>query len=216
MRRALVAFVVATAALATANTVTINNENLLQKALSSTEALASENLLQKTLSSSEVDATPNTCDTQSVTAHFKSARQTIKAGWALDNWKHGPKKAQRNEVHNHVACLDKKNDRNKIQVLVRRAERTLDRYSGLRRVTNYHCGGGRWDWFVIECYILDCESYGGSWSATNGSHVGPYSLSLSLYGPPWPVSGWADKMEHHRIAARLWSGPGDSDWAACV
>lgn len=160
-----------------------------------------------------VDATPNTCDERTATAHYRAAHRTVKAGWAIKNWRDGPKSLQRLEVRDHISCLERRKDRDKVKNLVATAHRKLVRYRTLRSVTNYNCGG-RWSWWAIECYIISCES-GFSWGAANPSGaVGPYQLLG--WGAPFPVSGWSDKMRHHRIANSLWGGPGDSDWTQCL
>lgn len=69
------------------------------------------------------------------------------------------------------------------------------------RLTPYDCGSaGR---FAIPCYVVACES-GYSWSAYNPSGArGPYQFLG--WNVPWPVTSWADKMAHHRMARYLWN-----------
>jgi hypothetical protein len=71
------------------------------------------------------------------------------------------------------------------------------------------CYGGRW---AIPCHIVGCES-GGSWSAYNPSGAaGPYQI-MPGWGRPFPVRSAADRLAHHRIAARLYNGgAGASHW----
>jgi hypothetical protein len=99
----------------------------------------------------------------------------------------------------------------------RHHERLLARLVAERRirqeiaaVTPYDCGtAGHW---AIPCAIVACESRF-SWGAYNSSGAaGPYQ-EMPEYGRPWPVRTAADQLEHHRIAARLWSGgAGASNW----
>lgn len=161
----------------------------------------------------EVDATPNTCDERTVVWHHKQARQTIKAGWSLDNWKGGPKRAQGRAVKQHIACLDRRKDRDKIKVLVDRAGERLRRYRDYREVATVKCLGGRFGYFAIPCSVVSCES-GYSWSAENPSGArGPYQfLGWSV---PWPVRSFAHKLAHHRMAAYLWADS-PSHWAQCL
>ncbi|MDX6534007.1 MAG: hypothetical protein QOF68_1751 [Gaiellales bacterium] len=77
------------------------------------------------------------------------------------------------------------------------------------RVTPFDCGSrGRW---AIPCSIIACES-GFSWTAYNPSGArGPYQFLG--WAVPWPVRTAADKLAHHRMAARLWNGgAGRSNW----
>jgi hypothetical protein len=90
--------------------------------------------------------------------------------------------------------------------------RRLERRDQLRALTPYDCGAaGR---FAVPCPIVFRESRY-SWTAANpaSSAVGPYQL-LDMHGRPWPIRSRADRLEHHRIAARLWDGgAGASHWA---
>lgn len=76
-------------------------------------------------------------------------------------------------------------------------------YREYRQLTPYRCGGGKYAYWAIPCYVIACES-GFSWGAANGSStaVGPYQI-LDFHGRPWPVRSFADKLAHHRIAAHL-------------
>lgn len=81
-------------------------------------------------------------------------------------------------------------------------------------LTRYSCSHGRW---AIPCHIISCES-GGSWNATNkggSGAIGPYQF---LGWPvPWPINSEADKLAHHRMAAKLWQGgAGRGHWAQCL
>jgi hypothetical protein len=61
--------------------------------------------------------------------------------------------------------------------------------------------GTRW---AIPWPIVACES-GGDWYAHNPSGAsGPYQLLG--WGAPYPAVTEAQKMENHRIAARVWNG----------
>lgn len=82
------------------------------------------------------------------------------------------------------------------------------RYRALRRIAPYPGGGTYW---AVPYYIVLCES-GGSWSAANPSGaVGPYQLLG--WGAPYPARTWREKMENHRIAARVYAGgAGASNW----
>jgi hypothetical protein len=77
-------------------------------------------------------------------------------------------------------------------------------------LTPYDCGSnGR---YAIPCAIVACES-GFSWNALNASSGarGPYQFLG--WRVPWPVRTDADKLAHHRMAARLYAGgTGRSNW----
>lgn len=78
-----------------------------------------------------------------------------------------------------------------------------------QRLTPYGpCYGGRW---AVPCEIIGGES-GGYWGAQNSNGcVGPYQFCG--WSVPWPVDSEADKIAHHRMAARLWNGgAGCSNW----
>lgn len=68
--------------------------------------------------------------------------------------------------------------------------------------------GTRW---AIPYYIVACESHG-NWNAYNPSGArGAYQFLG--WNVPWPVRSEADKVAHHRMAARLWAGGrGASHW----
>lgn len=80
----------------------------------------------------------------------------------------------------------------------------------LRQIAPYDCGAnGR---FAVPCGIVARESRY-SWHAYNYSSGarGPYQFLG--WRVPWPVRGAADRMAHHRMAARLWAGgAGASHW----
>jgi hypothetical protein len=93
----------------------------------------------------------------------------------------------------------------------------LQRYRGghlrriaVRRVAPYECGShGR---FAVPCSIVQRESRY-SWGAYNSSSGarGPYQFLG--WRVPWPVRSAADRLAHHRMAARLWAGgAGASHW----
>lgn len=90
-----------------------------------------------------------------------------------------------------------------------RKRRIYYRYRAFRKIAPYPGGGTFW---AVPYSIVRCES-GGSWSAYNPSGaLGPYQLLG--HGAPWPVRGWHDKMEHHRIAGALYRAYGTSPWTA--
>ena len=80
----------------------------------------------------------------------------------------------------------------------------------LRRIAPFDCGShGR---FAVPCGIVARESRY-SWGAYNSSSgaLGPYQFLG--WRVPWPVRGSADKLAHHRMAAKLWAGgAGASHW----
>ena len=95
----------------------------------------------------------------------------------------------------------------------RRARAEAERLA--RSLTPYVCARGR---YAIPCYILDCESYGGKWSALNSIGAkGPYQFLGKDHLIPWPVRTAAHRLAHHRLAARLWAGgAGRSHWQQCL
>jgi hypothetical protein len=94
-------------------------------------------------------------------------------------------------------------------------ERVKDKMEAraIRRLTPYRCRFGRFGRSAIPCYVVACESHG-RWGAWNPSGArGPYQL-MPMWGAPWPVRNRADRLAHHRIAARLWNhGRGARNWA---
>lgn len=80
----------------------------------------------------------------------------------------------------------------------------------LRSIAPYDCGShGR---FAVPCSIVARESRY-SWGAYNSSSgaLGPYQFLG--WRVPWPVRSAADRLAHHRMAARLWArGAGASHW----
>lgn len=80
----------------------------------------------------------------------------------------------------------------------------------LRSIAPYECGShGR---FAVPCSIVERESRY-SWDAYNSSSGarGPYQFLG--WRVPWPVRSAADRLAHHRMAARLWArGAGASHW----
>lgn len=161
----------------------------------------------------EPDRTPGTCSVHSAKYHIKKANQKAKQGWAERRWRRGPGKSAKVATR-HISCLLYAKDRRAAQRLVKKQRTEFRRYKVYRSLTPYQCGRGLYSYWAIECYIISCES-GFSWGAANPSGaVGPYQLLG--WGAPFPVRGWKDKIEHHRIAASIWGGPGDSDWAQCL
>jgi hypothetical protein len=80
----------------------------------------------------------------------------------------------------------------------------------LRSIAPYDCG--RHGRFAVPCSIVYRESHY-SWNAYNGSSGarGPYQFLG--WRVPWPVRSAADRLAHHRMAARLWAGgAGASHW----
>ncbi|HEX2070184.1 MAG TPA: hypothetical protein VHF90_00875 [Thermoleophilaceae bacterium] len=80
----------------------------------------------------------------------------------------------------------------------------------LRSIAPYSCG--RHGRFAVPCSIVERESRY-SWNAYNASSGarGPYQFLG--WRVPWPVRGATDRLAHHRMAARLWSGgAGASHW----
>ncbi|HEX2161131.1 MAG TPA: hypothetical protein VHF88_04840 [Thermoleophilaceae bacterium] len=80
----------------------------------------------------------------------------------------------------------------------------------LRSIAPYSCG--RHGRFAVPCSIVERESRY-SWSAYNASSgaLGPYQFLG--WRVPWPVRTASDRLAHHRMAARLWSGgAGASHW----
>lgn len=92
-------------------------------------------------------------------------------------------------------------------------ERKLQQRRERRRIealTPYDCGSA--GSFAIPCYVVACES-GYSWSAYNSSGAAGVYQIMPEWGRPWPVTSIADKLAHHRLAARIWDGgAGASNW----
>lgn len=79
----------------------------------------------------------------------------------------------------------------------------------IRHYTPYRCSFGR---AAIPCAVVECESRG-RWDAYNRSGAaGRYQL-MPVHGRPWPARTVHARLEHHRIASRLWDGgAGASHW----
>lgn len=77
------------------------------------------------------------------------------------------------------------------------------------RLTPYVCANGtRW---AIPCYIVACESHYSWWARNPSGAVGPYQLLG--WGAIYPARTWAQRMQNHRIAARVYAGGrGRSNW----
>ncbi len=148
------------------------------------------------------DSTPSTCDSRSVRFHKVKAKGLARAIYAEAKWRDSTpaRKGQHSWFRWHLECLEQPRADRALRSFKRAEKRVFYRYRGLRRVAGYNCGG-RWSWWSIPCYIIECESHF-SWSAANSSGaVGPYQLLG--WGAPFPVNSWRDKMSHHRIAASL-------------
>ena len=134
--------------------------------------------------------------------------------WRLPRWERGaPKRRTIQAQRKKLRCAAGPGHRKAMRKSWRKSKRAYYRHRGKMKyyhaLTPYDCGSaGR---FAVPCYIVACES-GYSWSAYNPSGaLGPYQLLG--WGAPFPVGGWRDKMEHHRIAGELWSGgSGASHW----
>lgn len=160
---------------------------------------------------STTDRTPYTCDGKSARAHYKAATSTIDSGWNWRNWRQGPKQSQVRTVQDHLECLERAKDRSKIKGYLGEKAAALQSYREYRQLTPYRCQSGKYGTWAIPCSIIECESHF-SWGAYNPSGAsGPYQLLG--WGAPMPANTWARKLEHHRIAAGLWSGgAGRSHW----
>lgn len=94
----------------------------------------------------------------------------------------------------------------KQRVIRRHRQRLID------AITPYRGPDGtRW---AIPWVIVACEG-GNNWTIVNhegsGAH-GPYQLLK--HGEPWPVRTFADRLAHHRIAARLWAASRTGPWVS--
>lgn len=124
-------------------------------------------------------------------------------------------RADRERLRHRKRCARTYRKREKMVALEQAERRAFREYRRQQRaagsVTPYDCGAaGRW---AIPCYIVACES-GYSWGAYNPSGAaGPYQI-MPEWGRPWPANSAAARLEHHRIAARIWAGgSGASNWA---
>lgn len=82
--------------------------------------------------------------------------------------------------------------------------------AAIAAVARYQCSFGR---SAIPCYVVWCESKG-DWHVVN--EIGALGFYQFLGWPvPWPVVTEADKLAHHRMAAKLWADS-PSHWAQCL
>jgi hypothetical protein len=156
--------------------------------------------------------TQRSCDGMPVQHHIHRARALIQGAYALERWG-DETPAKRSEIRafqDHKACIRDAELRQELIELRADLARDFKEYRAYRLITPYDGPNGT-HW-AIPFSIVACESYGGSWSASNGSHVGPYQLSWA-WNPPWPVTSFADQLAHHRIAHMLWTNYGASQWA---
>ncbi len=152
------------------------------------------------------------CDSQPATYHVARAKALIDTAYRDGRWEDRTpiKDRERRALAGHKRCVRDAELRQKIEDYRDQRQDDFDLYRRYRVAAPYPGPGGTW--WAIPFYIVSCESYGGSWSASNGSHVGPYQLAWN-WGPPWPVTSFEDKVVHHEIARRLWTTYGSSQWA---
>lgn len=98
--------------------------------------------------------------------------------------------------------------RGKLKADWKRDKLRFGRYRAFRKIAPYPGGGTYW---AIPWCLVYAESRG-DWMAANPSGaVGPYELLG--WGAPYPARTWKQKMENHRIAAKVWAGgAGASNW----
>jgi hypothetical protein len=143
--------------------------------------------------------------------HAVSAKQSqpfIYLVWDKAHWKSGsPGSRALIAWHHKLKCAGPAN-RAAMKKAWQRERLAFGRYRALRQIAPYPGGG---TWWAVPYSIVLCES-GGSWSAYNPSGaVGPYQLLG--WGAPYPARTWREKMENHRIAARVYAGGGGaSNW----
>lgn len=118
-------------------------------------------------------------------------------------------RGQKRYVRRMTGCMFSARKARRARVLRKRLRAGLRARLAYYRLAPYGpCYGGRW---AVPCEIIGGES-GGSWTVANdGGCIGPYQFCG--WSVPWPVRSWADRLAHHRMAARLWrGGAGCSNW----
>lgn len=155
------------------------------------------------------NVSPLSCDQYSVLFHRHRARALLRKAYAPANWATGPDRSEVAAYRRHRACIRIANVRRQLAGYRRHLADRLAQVAAVRQVTPYPGPNGTW--WAIPWQIVACES-GGNWNAANPSGaVGPYQLLG--WGAPYPVTSQADKLAHHRIAARVWAGgAGRSNW----
>ncbi len=86
--------------------------------------------------------------------------------------------------------------------VLRREARDRRMRIAIEAITPYSCSFGR---AALPCAVIVCESHG-QWDAYNRSGAAGIYQLMPVHNRPWPVRSSADKLRHHRIAARLWNG----------
>lgn len=131
--------------------------------------------------------------------------------WDLSRWERGsPKRSTLEAAGARLACASG-GHRVAMRKTWQRDRKAYGRYRALRLIAPYPGGG---TWWAIPYYIVYCESgTSGLWSAYNPSGAaGAYQI-MAEHDRPFPVTSWADKMAHHRIAAALYAGgAGAGNW----
>jgi hypothetical protein len=152
------------------------------------------------------------CDGKAATHHVDRAKALIRHAYREERWQ-DPTPAKGDEKRawqEHKRCVRDAELRERLEDYRDRRVEAFALYRRYRVAAPYPGPNGTW--FAIPFYIVSCESYGGSWSASNGSHVGPYQLAWN-WNPPWPVTSFADQVRHHEIARHLWTTYGSGQWA---
>ena len=164
------------------------------------------------------DKYPASCDGKPAGFHVKRAKKLATKGYSQSRLpdKSPMKDAEKRAFTDHKFCVQ--HDKLRRQIANHREDVSRDYRQQLRMwqkviaLTPYVCGDGLWMRFAIPCHVVECES-GFNWFATNGRALGPYQLLG--WGAPMPPDTFAKRLRHHEIAASIYGGPGDSDWAAC-
>jgi hypothetical protein len=152
------------------------------------------------------------CDGKSATFHADRARALIRHAYREERWEDAQpaRGRERRAWQEHKRCVRDAGLRESIEDYRERKAEAFALYRRYRVAAPYPGPGGTW--WAVPFYVVSCESYGGSWTASNGSHVGPYQLAWN-WGPPWPVTSFADQVRHHEIAHHLWTTYGSGQWA---
>ena len=131
-----------------------------------------------------------------------------RSAYALNRWRYGPDADQFAAARSALGCTD-----SPAQALeaIRRFRGRFRMYVDYRHIAPFRCQRGMFGYWSIPCAIIACESHF-DWLARNASGaVGPYELLG--WGARYPARSFADELQNHRIAARVYdAGNGRSNW----
>lgn len=134
------------------------------------------------------------------TATLKDGTTAVKRAWSIRHWRDGSpvNKEQARTLRAVRGCVSGK-DRKELARYAHKKKGYFNLYQRYRRVAHVRCQSGPYGFWVIPCYIIECESHF-SWSAHNPSSTakGPYQI---LAWVPYPARSFRDKVINHEVAS---------------